>query len=158
MYTLSFCNRTYDINNSVYSHYGALVDGGANGGLSGSDVVVLSVTLNTANVVGIPENTLQQLRLCTVAALIETNKGPIIGIFNQYAHCGTGKTILSVPQVWHFGTIVDDTPRQYNGNQRFQTLDGYIIPLSICEGLPYFDMSPPTVVDLEASRCDLHCG
>jgi hypothetical protein len=65
------------------------------------------------------------------------------------AHQGTGKTIHSVSQLRHFGTIVDDTPRQFGGKQRLETLDGYIIPLSIRSGLPYMDMSPPTQQELD---------
>jgi hypothetical protein len=75
--------------------------------------------------------------------------GPIIGIFHQYAHHGTGKTIHSVSQLRHFGTIVDNTPRCFNGKQRLETLDDYIIPLSIRSGLPYMDMSPPTTIEID---------
>ena len=147
-YTLNFCSRTYSINNEIRTNKGALIDGGANGGLSGSDVVVLAETMNTADVTGIADNTLSNLKICTVAALIETQLGPIIGIFHQYAHRGSGKTIHSVSQLRQFGTLVDDTPRKHGGKQRLQTLDGYIIPLSIRDGLPYMDMSPPTDKEL----------
>ena len=95
------------------------------------------------------DNTLQQIPVCTVAGLIQTQHGPIIGVFHQYAHQGTGKTIHSVSQLRHFGTIVDDTPRHFGGKQRLETLDGYIIPLSIRSGLPYMDMSPPTQEELD---------
>ena len=140
-YTLSSCVRKYAVSRGTRSGTGALIDGGANGGLSGSDVTVLAETLNTADVTGIAENTLSKLKLCTVAALIQSHKGPIIGIFHQYAHLGKGKTIHSVTQLRHFGTIVDDTPRQFNGKHRLITLDGYLIPLSICECLPYIKLS-----------------
>jgi hypothetical protein len=86
-------------------------------------------------------------RICTVAGLIQTQHGPIIGVFHQYDHQGTGKTIHSVSQLRHFGTIVDDTPRIFGGNQSLEALDGDIIPLSIC--LPYMDMSPPTPEELD---------
>jgi hypothetical protein len=148
-YTLSFCTRTYSINDAVRTYKGALIDGGANGGLSGSDVVVLAETLGTTSVTGIANNTLPDLKICTVAALIETQKGPIIGIFHQYAHSGSGKTIHSVRQLRQFGTIVDDTPRSHGGKQRLETLEGYIIPLSIRDGLTYIDMSPPTDKELD---------
>ena len=148
-YTLSYCARTYSLHQQLQSPCGSLIDGGANGGLSGSDVVVLSETLLTADVTGIADNTLTQIPICTVAGLIQTQHGPIIGIFHQYAHQGTGKTIHSVSQLRHFGTIVDDTPRQFGGKQRLEALDGYIIPLSIRSGLPYMDMSPPTQEELD---------
>jgi hypothetical protein len=147
--TLSYCAGTYSIHQNIQSPSGSLIDGGANGGLSGSDVVVLYETLLTADVTGIVDNTLQKIPVCTVAGLIQTQHGPIIGVFHQYAHQGTGKTIHSVSQLRHFGTIVDDTPRLFGGKQRLETLDGYIIPLSIRSGLPYTDMSPPTQEELD---------
>jgi mannitol-specific phosphotransferase system IIBC component len=42
--------------------------------------------------------------------IIQTNKGPIIGVFNQYAYYGKGQTVHSVNQFRHFGIIVDDSP------------------------------------------------
>jgi hypothetical protein len=135
-YTLSYCAHacTYSLHQQLQSPSGSLIDGGANGGLSGSDVVVLSVTLLTANVTGIADNSLTQIPICTVAGLIQTQHGPIIGVFHPYAHQGTGKTIHSVSQMRHFGTIVENTPRHFGVKRRLETLDGYIIPLSICSG------------------------
>jgi hypothetical protein len=85
----------------------------------------------------------------TVACLIQTQHGLIIGNFDQYAHHDTGKTIHSFSQFRHFGTIVDDTPRCFNGKQRLETLDGYIIPLSIRSGIPYMYLSPPNPTELD---------
>ena len=144
------CKCTYSIHQHQTKTSGALVDGGANGGLSGSDVRVLSETLNFADVTGIGEKSLSNLPLCTVGAIIQTHKGPIIGIFNQYAHFGKGQTIHSVNQLKHFGIIIDDTPRQFGGKQRLATPEGYYIPLSIRNGLPYIDMQPPTDAELES--------
>ena len=119
--------------------------------MSGSDVRVIYETLNTADVTGIGENSISNLPLCTVAAIIQTHKGPIIGLFHQYAHYGTGQTVHSVNQFKSFGIMVDDTPRQFqNGKQRLETPDGYIIPISIRNGLPYIDMAPPTDEDMES--------
>jgi hypothetical protein len=81
-YKLSYCARTYSIHQNIQSPSGSLIDGGANGGLSGSDVVVLYDTLLTADVTGIADNTLQQIPVCTVAGLIQTQHGPIIFIFH----------------------------------------------------------------------------
>jgi hypothetical protein len=105
-YTLSICAHTYSLHQQLQSPCGSLIDGGANGGISGSDVVVLSETLLTADVTGIADNTLTQIPICTVAGLIQTQHGPIIGVFHQYAHQGTGKTIhyplrLRAASLWH---------------------------------------------------------
>ena len=144
------CHCTYSINKHQTKLTGALVDGGANGGLSGSDVRVLSETLNFADVTGIGEKSLTNLPLCTVGAVIPTHKGPIIGIFNQYAHFGKGQTVHSVNQLKHFGITIDDTPRQFGGKQRLATPEGYFIPLSIRNGLPYIDMHPPSDDELHS--------
>jgi hypothetical protein len=69
------------IHQNIQSPSGSLIDGGANGGLSGSDVVVLYGTILTADVTGIADNTLQQIQVFTVAGLIQTQHGPIIGVF-----------------------------------------------------------------------------
>jgi hypothetical protein len=144
-YTLSLYKRTYSVHHNSQWPSGSLIDGGANGGLIGSDVSAIAESLLTADVTGITNNTLQKGPVCTVAGLIQTQHGPIIGIFHQYAHHGTGKTIHSVSLLSHSGK----TPRFINGKQCLETLDGYIIPLSIRSGLPYMDMSPPTPIELD---------
>jgi hypothetical protein len=133
-YTLNFCSRTYKIINVICHDKGALIDSGANGGLSGSDVLVIAEPWSTADFTWIADKTISNLKICRVAALIEIQIGPIIGIFHQYSHRGTGKTIHSVSQIRQFGTLVDDTPQALGGLQRLQTLDGYIIPLFVWNG------------------------
>jgi hypothetical protein len=103
-YTVSYCDRAYSIHRNMLGPCGSLIDGGANGGLIGSDVVVLAETFLTADVTGLANNTLQKVSVCTVADLIQTQHGPIIGVFHQYSHHGTGKNIHSVSQLrdfWH---------------------------------------------------------
>jgi hypothetical protein len=121
--TLLYCDRVYSIHHNSLQPSGSLIDGGANGGLSGSDLVVIEETLLTADVTSIAKNTCPQVLVWTVTGLIQTQHGPIIGVFHLYAHHGTGKTIHSVSQFHHFGTIVDDTPRSFGGKQRLDTLD-----------------------------------
>jgi hypothetical protein len=45
---------------------------------------------------------------------------------------------------------VDDTPLKLNGKQSIITPDGYHIPLSIHQGLPWMDMSAPTPLDMRS--------
>jgi len=150
-YTLSSSCIHYNVNTSQGTPCGALIDGGANGGMSGADVRVLSESLDSANVSGIGDKAIPNLPLCTVAALIQSHKGPIIGIFHQYAHYGRGHTIHSVNQLKSFGIQVDDNPRRFGfGKQQIITPDGYVIPISIRNGLPHIDMSPPTDQELDS--------
>jgi hypothetical protein len=127
----------------------SLIDGGANGGMSGCDVRVLATTGETVNISGIGDKFIHNLPLCTVAATIYTHQGPIIGIFHRYSHYGKGHTIHSVNQMKSFGVLIDDTPRQLSTHgQSIRTPDGYHIPISIRQGLPHMDMRPPTDLDL----------
>ena len=57
-----------------------LIDRGANGGLAGADMRVLQKTHRKINIVGIDDHELTGLNV-TAAALLDTQKGPIIGIF-----------------------------------------------------------------------------
>jgi hypothetical protein len=126
------------------------MDGGANGGVSGSDVTLLNSTLDAVDITGLADHSINNVHLCTVAGLLQSHKGPIIGIFNQYAHHGTGQTVHSFNQMRHFGIIIDDTPRSFGGTQLIQTPDGYNIPISIRNGLPHMDMKAPTQEELDS--------
>ena len=129
---------------------GSLVDGGCNGGLAGSeDVLVIDETFDKVNVEGIAGTGFDSVPIGSVAGLIPTKSGPIIGFFHQYALCNRGTTIHSPNQLRSFGNVVDDVPKQFGGGQVLQTHDGFQIPLSIRGGLPYLDMTKPTPADLE---------
>ena len=102
-----------------------------------------------ADVAGIEDHTITNLRIGTVAGLIQTQRGPIIGIMHQYAIYGKGKSIHSSPQLEHYGIKVDDRSLKVGGGQRITTLEGYVIPLQFRNGLAYFETSKPTDYDLE---------
>jgi hypothetical protein len=147
--TIVNCNIQY----SVSQHHatpalGSLIDGGANGGISGSDVTLIESTMQNVDIKGLADQSIVGLPLCQVAGLIQTQKGPIIGIFNQYAHRGKGHTVHSVNQLKSFGIIVDDDPLSSSGQQCIITPDGYHIPISIRNGLPWMDMSAPNPTEL----------
>ena len=111
---------------------GSLVDGGANGGLSGNDCRKLSESLLVkADVEGVGGGSIQDVPICTMAAVIESTDGPIVGLFHQYAHQGEGYSIHSANQIRAFGHTVNDTPRSLGGSQSIVTLEGYTIPLAV---------------------------
>jgi Reverse transcriptase (RNA-dependent DNA polymerase) len=147
-YTQMHAKLEYRVSQHNHSHSGSLIDGGANGGMSGNDVRVLSETMDRADVTGIANNKVSDLKLCTVAGLVQSSSGPVVAIFHQYAHYGEGRTIHSSNQLRSFGLEIDDTPRALQGKQRIRTPCGRIIPLSIRNGLPFMDMSPPTDNDI----------
>jgi hypothetical protein len=110
VYQVANHNTHYKVNgNNTSFKLGALIDGGANGGVSGSDVTVIEISNCRADVTDIGEQTIQALPIALVA-LIQTKSGFIIGMFYQYAHIGKGRTIHSANQMRKWGVIVNDNP------------------------------------------------
>ena len=94
-----------------------LIDRGANGGLAGADMRVLHTTPRKINIVGIDDHELTGLNVITAAALLDTQKGPIIGIFHEYAHLGKVKSIHNSGQMEWFNCQVDDRSKIVGGAQ-----------------------------------------
>jgi hypothetical protein len=110
-YRLCTAVRTYQANNKSKVN-GSLIDGGCNGGLAGADVLILDEhSFGKVDIIGVGNNLIKDVPLCTAAGLIETTKGPIIGIMHNYAALGTGGSIHSPVQLKDHGILVDDTPR-----------------------------------------------
>ena len=70
---------------SVAKSSGSLIDGGANGGLAGADVRLVSTGSSKADVMGINDTTIADVPIGTVAGLIQTTEGPAIAVMHQYA-------------------------------------------------------------------------
>ena len=100
--------------NTINHHYtyhvahGSFVDRGANGGLAGSDVRILSRSPRRCTVTGIDSHELQGLDVVHCAALGETNHGIVYLIMNECVCCGKGHTIDSSGQIEWFKNSVDD--------------------------------------------------
>ena len=145
-------NITYRVTNKGTNpdQHGALVDGGANGGLLGDDVRIIEYVEGAhVDITGVGDAEVKGLKIAQAAAKVDTvADGPIIVIMSQYADLGYGKTIHSKGQMEHFGQIVDDTSIRAGGRQCIITTEGYTIPLHIRDGLPRMDMSIPTDDDL----------
>ena len=71
--------------------------------------------------------------------LLQVNEGVIMN---------TGKTLLSVNQVCHFGHIIDDCPKRYGGTQAITTTQGRVLPLSYRRALCRIAMRKPTKKEL----------
>ena len=127
-----------------------LIDRGANGGLAGADMRIIHTTPRKINIVGIGDHELTGLNVVTAATLLDTQKGPIIGVFHEYAHLGKGKSIHAAGQMEWFNCTVDDRSQHVGGNQSIQTSEGYVIPLFIEYGLVYMQsMRIPTDHNLQ---------
>ena len=141
---------TYHIAQASQAKHGSLVDRGANGGLAGSDVRILSRSSKKCTVNGIHSHELQGLDVVQCAALVETNHGIVNLIMNEYACYGKGHTIHSSGQIEWFKNSVEDRSVQVGGNQRICTIDGYAMPLTCSSGLMYLSiLGKPTDKDLE---------
>ena len=79
-----------------------LIDRGANGGLAGADMRAIHTTPRKINIVGIDDHELTALNVVTAAALLDTQKGPIIAVFHEYAHLGKGRSIHAAGQMEWF--------------------------------------------------------
>ena len=85
-----------------------LIDRGANGGLAGADMRVIHTTPRKINIIGIDDHELTGLNVVAATALLDTQKGPIIGVFHEYAHLGKGRSIRAAGQMEWFNCQVDD--------------------------------------------------
>jgi hypothetical protein len=128
-----------------------LVDRGANGGIGGTNARKLHDIANTdVDITGIENHQARDIPLAVVTGIIRTNRGPIIGIFNNYAYIGQGHSIDSSPQLKYSGHEVNDRSIKVGGSQRITTKNGYVVPISISNGLPYISMCPPTNKEMES--------
>ena len=88
---------TYHIAQASQAKHGSLVDRGANGGLAGSDVRILSRSSRKCTVTGIDSHELQGLDVVQCAALVETNHGIVNLIMNEYVCYGVGSHQVPFP-------------------------------------------------------------
>ena len=127
-----------------------MIDRGANGGLAGADMRILQETDRKINIVGIDDHELTGLDVVTAAALFDTQKEPVIGIFHDYDHLGKGRFIHTAGQMEWFNCKVDDRSKVVGGTQRIETPHGYVFPLSIESGLVCMhSIQVPTDNDLQ---------
>ena len=146
--------RTHHVIYSVSQHehdkpknYGGLVDHGANGIVTGSDVRVIAKSHRHVNVQGIDNHQVTDIPIGTVGAKLITQHGPVIGIMHQAAIHGQGHTIVSCGQLEYHGVSIDDKSKHVGGKQCMRTIEGYVMPLNFFSGLAYLRMTPYT--DLE---------
>ena len=141
---------TYHVAQASQAKQGSLVDRGANCGLAGSDVRILSRSSRKCTVTGIDSHKLQGLDVVQCAALAETKHDIVNLIMSEYACYGKGHTIHSSGQIEWFKNSVDDRSVQVGGKQTIWTIDGYAMPLTCRGGLMYLSiLGKPTDADLE---------
>jgi hypothetical protein len=88
------CNmsQTYHVLNHTRQKDISLVDRGANGGIAGNDVKQSSTCSDkTVKIMGIDNHQLTSIPIITAGRVSKSHVGPVILIFNQYAHHSKGK-------------------------------------------------------------------
>jgi hypothetical protein len=129
-YHKSACNQSF-----------SLIDRGANGGIARTDVRVIFKTGRMVDIRGIDNHRCTNIDIGTVGGVVHTQEGYVIAI------CLTeqGSNIHSPCQlVWYKNDVNDKSIHVPGGLRRIQTLDGYIIPLSIEDGLARLQIRPYT--------------
>ncbi|KAL7576077.1 hypothetical protein ACA910_000859 [Epithemia clementina (nom. ined.)] len=139
----------YHVAHAQASRFGSLVDRGANGGLAGADVCILSRSKRKISVSGIGNHELSNLDIVTCAGIINTNHGRVVLIMNEYAYYGQGNSIHSASQIEWYKNQVDDKSVNIGGTQCITFLDGYATPLECRNGLMYLNIiAKPTDDDI----------
>ena len=149
--------KTHEITPTVYNVSASnsrtamsLIDRGANGGVAGSDVRIISLLPDrSVDIQGIDNHQLQDVKIGTVGAVASTHLGEIILIMPQYAIYGKGTTIHSPGQIEMYQHQVDDKSVKVGGTQCISTQEGYVIPLTIKNGLAKLPMRPYTDTEWE---------
>jgi hypothetical protein len=153
VYSRTVTKVQYSVNSDITSgSLGSLVDRGANGGVLGEDMLILSIIkLSKVDISGVLDTTVLDLTLCQGASVLTTESGrKIVGIFHQYANLGKGRSIHSMAQLENFGMKIDGRSKYLGGTQQRVTPEGHVIPFSVRDGLTKMDMRPPLKV-----RCRL---
>ena len=114
-----------------------MVDHGANEGLASPDMHGIHRTYRKIKIQDIDNHEVADLDVVTAATLLNTPKGKVTGIFNEYAYLWKGSSIHSSGQLEWLQTNVDGTSVKVGGTQLITTLDEYSVPLLIKDGLAY---------------------
>jgi hypothetical protein len=123
----------------------ALIDRGANGGVTRSDTRLIDKSLCSVHIQGIDDHMIKDVPIGTVGAVVNTQRGEVIAIMHQYMYTGKGGIIHSSGQLKCCGNDVNDhSIKIEGGRQRLTTPDGYVIPIDVRRGLPYITMRPFT--------------
>jgi hypothetical protein len=130
---------TYSISSThTSSSYGALVDRGANEGLAGNDMRVIAVDPHQkVSISGLDNHQVTDLDIEMAGTHLQSQRGPVIGIFHQYARMPMGRIIHSSNQLEHHKLDVDERPMKVGGSQCITTPNGYAFPVDVIDGLAY---------------------
>jgi hypothetical protein len=123
----------------------ALIDRGANGGISGNDFTKIAGTGIYIDLCGVDDHTVSNLELIIAGAMVESQVSPIIIIVNQHARMIDGQTMHSSGHMEHFKVIVNEKSFSITGDVPcIELIEGYQMPLSRNNGLAHMKRCPFT--------------
>jgi hypothetical protein len=126
-----------------------LIDQGANGGITGIDTRVIERhSHRMVDISGIDNHEITtSIHIVTVGAIARSQPRDVILLMRQYAYClQQGRLIHSPYQLEYLANDGNDKLIHIPG----ETVDCYVFPLSIRDGLPYLGMRPYTDVEYES--------
>jgi hypothetical protein len=108
-YVIKLNNVMYQVSNHKQMTLPlALIDHGANGGVTGSDTWLIDKSLHSVHIQGINDHMIKDVLISTVGAIVNTQHGEVIAIMHQYAYTGKAGTIHSFGQLEWCGNDVND--------------------------------------------------
>ena len=127
---------------TMRDHFRTLVDRGANGGVVGDDMRIVSTTDRSINIQGLQKHTINDLILVTAGGVTRTQMGEVIIILHQMASMPGQKTIISALQLEHFKcSITDKAPKANRGRPPRVTIpEGHSTPLAVRNGLLHMEL------------------
>ena len=82
------------------------------------DARIIAETDRVVNVQGIRDHQVTDLKIVSAGGVVDSQHGPVIAIFHQYAHMGSGKSIHSSIQLEAFGLEVNDKSCKVAGGRQ----------------------------------------
>jgi hypothetical protein len=114
-------------------------------------VLVIFRTSHTVDIKGIDNHHVNNIGIGTVGGVFNTQKGHVIAFMHQYSLLGKGSSIHSPSQLeWYKNDVNVKSVHVLGGLQRLTTLDGYVIPLIIKDGLARLDIWPHSDQEYES--------
>ena len=109
-------NVYHILNYQSTAYKGSLIDRGANGGVAGDDVRIISKSDRCVDITGIDNHKISCMPIVTDRkSVVKSHKGHVIAICNEHAGLCSGKTIHSSGKLEAFKNVVDERSRKIGG-------------------------------------------
>ncbi len=134
----------------------ALLDRGANGCLlNPKDFGPFSPTGRSVDCTGMDNHEVPDLPIGSAPTVAVSQNGPLVLHVHEGALVYNGQTIFSCIQLEAAGCVIYDKAPAFDTEVGFPhiSVQGYILPLQVRNGLLYLPIRPPTAAELETLPC-----